>query len=591
MLCLKIAIAGQSIRVLEWDRPVLTIGRTATNDIVVPVENVSSQHARIAERAGQFILTDLGSTNGTVVFRHEQPIVLGREHPGLALEKGDRICLANSENVLTVENAGLDPADEDLFERTILAEQISRPGGTEEELGDDSAALQAAVRLARELSEQESTVAIGHLTGQACLRAFPKARASFFLAPTASGHYRVEAIELREGESGVADSRLLRSQKVIERCLAERKGFLFLFESNRMQVVATRMMSVEALGEMDAAGGDRVIICCPLFQHERCYGFIEVEAPLAHGERQSLTRRDLSLATVIAHLVAARLADLENQRERLRLARKATAGFLAATVGHCFKNLLFVPMSISKMLPLCLKNGQMKEVEWMLARNGVNIRYLDILSNEFAAASKDPSEGFGEVPVAKLLDEVAELVNQVAPEKVRAEVQVQGELPEVWAHGAALKRLYMNLVLNAVDALFGQQQNQEPVEMGRIMLGAAYDAARGDLCLLVQDNGPGIAPPILENLRGIIGRVQASADALAELESIAESVRSTKDQGFKEHYGIGFLFVCQTVRQHHGRLAIESAPGKGTKFLIAIPANRAHASSTNGIPAAVGEAS
>ena len=58
----------------------------------------------------------------------------------------------------------------------------------------------------------------------------------------------------------------------------------------------------------------------------------------------------------------------------------------------------------------------------------------------------------------------------------------------------------------------------------------------------------------------------------------AESVRSTKDQGFKEHYGLGFLFVCQTVTAHQGRLEITSVPGKGARFDITIPRR---ASSTN----------
>lgn len=568
MIAFRICMPGQPQRIVEWESPTVTFGRGPSNEIVLPMDNISIKHARITQSGESYLLQDLGSTNGTVLWRGEQPFTVERGTAGIPLAAGDRICLANPDNRIMVDFiSGAD--EEDPFERTILAEQSTREGVTEQALGDDFEALQCTVRLARELVGLDSIHAIGSLVTSTCLRAFPKARSSFFLTPADTG-WHVENMEVREGESGAADSRMLKSQRLIDRCLSERKGFLFLFEANRMQVMATRLMSVEEIGG-EQSDGDRMILCCPLLYQERCHGFIEVEAPLPPSKHQVLSRRDLSLATVIAHLVAGRLHDLENQSERIKLARKATAGFLAATVGHCFKNLLFVPMSMSHMLPMCIKNGQMNEVEWMLARNGVNIQYLNILSNEFAAVSKDPSEGFDWVPVGDILLQVAQLVNQIQPDQVSADVNVAPDLPAVWCHGGAIKRLLMNLVLNAVDALFGRPEGSPH---GNVMLKAVLDAGHRELCILVQDNGPGMPKGILDNLREIFRRVQASADALSELQAIAETVQSTKNQGYKEHYGLGFLFVCQTIQQHRGRLAIDSEPDKGTKFAIAIPAQK-----------------
>jgi len=209
----------------------------------------------------------------------------------------------------------------------------------------------------------------------------------------------------------------------------------------------------------------------------------------------------------------------------------------------------------------------MEEVEWMLARNGVNIHYLNILSNEFASASKDPTEGFEPCALGPLLEEVGSLIDQFAPDRVRARVRAADDLPEVTCHPAALKRLLMNLALNAVDAIIGEQDEQP----GTIELAVEPDPKGGRVAIQVCDNGPGIPEPILENLRAIYRQVRSSADALSELESIAESVRSTKDQGFKEHYGLGFLFVCQTVHQHNGGMKIESRPGHGARFIITLP--------------------
>lgn len=574
MIRLAIQLPNRQMSAFDWTKPVLTMGRAQTNDVVFAAENVSGQHAQILQDGGRYIFRDLHSTNGSILVRRNKKCLLKDDQLEIPLEPGDRLYLASMEHVIAVEAIEADSVLEDeMYEKTILAEENARPMDLEISLGDDYEALRSAVRLARELAGLESIHDIAELACQSCMRAFFKARRVLFLVPKGGG-FEVEYVCGEVGTATETASTLLKSKILLDRCLTEHKGFLFLFEKNRMQAIATMAMPAELV---DAPGmdQDRVILCCPLFQHDHCYGFLEIEAPLGSKDRHSLTRRDLSLTTLMGHLISSRLHDQENQRARLKLARKATAGYLSATVGHCFKNLLFVPMSLGKMLPICLAQGKMDEVQWMLARNNVNIRYLDILSNEFAAASKDPSEGFEPIYVERILEEVAELINQIDPVRVEAQLLLPHQLPLVECHGAALRRLFMNLTLNAVDAFLSTNQVGKQAAKGIIELQAAYDGQKAEVSLSVHDNGPGIPETILESLREIYHQVQESADALNDLQDIAERVHSTKDQGLKEHYGLGFLFVCQTVRQHQGQMQIESAPGQGARFTITIPRHRA----------------
>jgi signal transduction histidine kinase len=575
MIRLAIQLPNHQMSAFDWTKPVLTMGRAQNNDVVFAAENVSGQHAQILQDGGRYLFRDLRSTNGSILVRRNKKCLLKDDQLEIALEPGDRLFLASMEHVIAVEAIEADSVLEDeMYEKTILAEENARPVDLEISLGDDYEALRSAVRLARELAGLESLHDVAELACQSCMRAYYKARRTLFLVPKWGG-FEVEFVCGETGAGTDTASTLLKSQILLDRCLTEHKGFLFLFEKNRMQAIATMAMPAESV-DAPGMGQDRVILCCPLFQHDRCYGFLEVEAPLGSPDRHSLTRRDLSLATLMGHLISSRLHDLENQRARLKLARKATAGYLSATVGHCFKNLLFVPMSLSKMLPICLAQGKMDEVQWMLARNNVNIRYLDILSNEFAAASKDPSEGFEPIFIERILEEVALLINQIDPERVEARLMLPPHpMPRVECHGAALRRLFMNLTLNAVDAFLSVNQTGKQAAKGLIELRAEYDEPKAEASLTVHDNGPGIPEAILESLREIYGQVQESADALGDLQNIAERVHSTKDQGFKEHYGLGFLFVCQTVRQHQGRMEVESAPGQGTRFTITIPRHRA----------------
>ncbi len=583
MIRLSVQLKDASVRLIEWSEDVLSLGRASDNHIVTNADNVSGHHAAIVLAGDHYLFRDLKSTNGSLIVRDDQTIPLNNNQLEAPIQKGDKLCLASLENMIVIEdirieNTGLSEIDSSAFEQTILAEtHAQQETSLYDELGDDFHGLRQTVWLTRELVGLQNPKEISELACKAGLEAFSNAARVIYLIPRGEG-FCVDCVHTRDGDTTHDSSSMVHPRELLDRCLRERKGFLFMIQKNQMQAVATMIMPVEQIDPM-GMGQDRVIMCCPMFYRDRCYGFLNVEAPIARGGKQNLTRSDLSLASLMCHILAARLFELENQNERLKLARKATAGFMSATVGHCFKNLLFVPMSISRMLPVCLQQNQMDQVEWMLARNAVMIRYLDILSNEFAAASKDPSEGFGNYDMKQLLEGVKDLLGGIAPDKLEVKLELQADIPEVHCHGAAFTRLLMNLTLNAVDACFGEADRDE---RGVIELNAFQED--GWFCCIVKDNGPGMPDAILENLKQIYHRVMSSADALGELQSIAEQVQSTKQQGLKEHYGLGFLFVCQTLRHHGGRMHIQSAPGKGARFDISIPISKAvlEADSTDG---------
>jgi Protein of unknown function (DUF3662)/FHA domain len=78
------------------DSPI-TIGRLSSNDVVLSDPNVSRRHAEIRTNGGRWVLTDLGSTNGTLVNGK-----IAREHP---LSDGDRLSFGTSELVFELKGA------------------------------------------------------------------------------------------------------------------------------------------------------------------------------------------------------------------------------------------------------------------------------------------------------------------------------------------------------------------------------------------------------------------------------------------------------------------------------------------------------
>jgi pSer/pThr/pTyr-binding forkhead associated (FHA) protein len=51
----------------RFDKPTISVGRGTDNDVVLPFDTVSRNHARIALKDGKFILVDRNSTNGVYV--------------------------------------------------------------------------------------------------------------------------------------------------------------------------------------------------------------------------------------------------------------------------------------------------------------------------------------------------------------------------------------------------------------------------------------------------------------------------------------------------------------------------------------------
>jgi transcriptional regulator with GAF, ATPase, and Fis domain len=90
--------AGKSAgRVFDAELDIVRIGRGPTNDLVLEDALVSTEHARIVSSVDGFVLEDLGSTNGTWLYRDSEQHALGEGQRAIALAPGDRISLGGSE--------------------------------------------------------------------------------------------------------------------------------------------------------------------------------------------------------------------------------------------------------------------------------------------------------------------------------------------------------------------------------------------------------------------------------------------------------------------------------------------------------------
>jgi PAS domain S-box-containing protein len=110
------------------------------------------------------------------------------------------------------------------------------------------------------------------------------------------------------------------------------------------------------------------------------------------------------------------------------------------------------------------------------------------------------------------------------------------DLPPVLANGDQLRQVLLNLLLNALDAT---------PEAGTVTV--RTKANPGMALLEISDTGVGIPPELREHL--------------------FEPFFTTKPTGT----GLGLSISAHIVTQHHGQIDVESTPGKGSTFRVALP--------------------
>jgi signal transduction histidine kinase len=141
------------------------------------------------------------------------------------------------------------------------------------------------------------------------------------------------------------------------------------------------------------------------------------------------------------------------------------------------------------------------------------------------------------VEVRELIDSALALLRHETADRVEVRTEY-APLPPIEVYPQQLGQVFMNLLLNAVQAI-----------PGRGTVSVRTTPAEGGIEVLVSDTGIGIAP---ENLRRIF-----------------EPGFTTK--GDRVGMGLGLLITQQILDQHRGRLTVESTPGQGTTFTIYIP--------------------
>jgi C4-dicarboxylate-specific signal transduction histidine kinase len=165
-------------------------------------------------------------------------------------------------------------------------------------------------------------------------------------------------------------------------------------------------------------------------------------------------------------------------------------------------------------------------------------RASDIVARVRAMASPQVSQRRS-LSLSRLVEDALTLMGvQLEKSGTTAIAALDDALPTILGDAVQLQQVIVNLVMNALQALAGAP---DP----RIWL-RTYSAS-DEVCLIVEDNGPGIESHILDKL--------------------FTSFFTTKPDGM----GIG-LSICKTIAEAHGGgISVENLPTRGVRFTVHIP--------------------
>jgi two-component system, NtrC family, sensor kinase len=230
--------------------------------------------------------------------------------------------------------------------------------------------------------------------------------------------------------------------------------------------------------------------------------------------------------------------DLE--RRLVQADKLSSVGLLAAGVAHEVNTPLAVISTYAQMLAKQVEDDEKKSA--LLDKIAKQTFRASEIVNSLLNFSRTGPRKFEDLDLGKLIGETLTLVqHQMEKVGIQARLELQDGLPPIRGNAGQLQQVFLNLFLNARDAM----------EHGGTLEIKAWEVGRG-LRVEVSDTGLGISPE--------------------HLHRIYDPFFTTKSA--RKGTGLGLSITYGIVRDHGGVIEVESRPSKGTTFRLEFPALR-----------------
>ena len=251
---------------------------------------------------------------------------------------------------------------------------------------------------------------------------------------------------------------------------------------------------------------------------------------------------DLSAIAIEKARLYERIVDVE---EQMRQNEKLSAlGLLAAEVAHEIRNPLTVMKMLYHSLDLKFAKGDPRARDAEMMRE--KMEHLNKIVEQILDFARTAEPEFVPVSLNELIEELGLLTrHKLTQQNIQLARKLEPELPPVMADPTQLEQAFLNLILNAMEAMPNGGQ--------LTIVSRAWSASEGSgkpthVVVEFKDTGHGMTK-------------EQRARAFTSL------IQTTKRKGS----GLGLAIVARICEAHRARIEIKSNPGRGTTIGITLP--------------------
>jgi two-component system NtrC family sensor kinase len=267
----------------------------------------------------------------------------------------------------------------------------------------------------------------------------------------------------------------------------------------------------------------------------------------------------------IVHHLKDVTAEKRLEQQLIRTDKLASLGTLVAGIAHEINNPLGIIAGFSEALleradsSSLLQHEDFEDFpEYLRTIHNEIFRCKRILGSLLDFA-RPPAGVFREIDINELIKEVILLINHKAARlNHRIELNLNRDLPKLYAEPGSLRQLFMNIIINSIYFTPGS---------GTICIRSGLDTeVRGKQ---FAPDVPWIRVAIADTGEGIPRQ---------QLDRVFDPFFTTKPVG--EGTGLGLAICHRIVEEHNGAIDVESEVGIGTTFVIRLPARSSYDKNT-----------
>lgn len=525
---------GRTFRTLN--EPAI-LGRQA-DQIPLSDRTISRHHAELQPDNGSWILRDLKSANGTYVngIRVREPV---------RLKHGDQIKIGTTLIVYSGDQsvAGLRPTvPRDMIDLDVssanMDSAILASVGTEDSVIIAGPEIHQAARAWKVMSEL--TAAIGAFIDpdqllervmDVIMEELPVDRGFILLYDHSGGELIPKVIRYRQSLPS-RSQKITTSRRIIQHVTERREAVLC---TNAM---TDRRFSSDAAQDSIHNFGLHSVLCAPILARDLLMGVIHIDSAAAS---HSYTQEQLRLMNVIGQVTGMAIQNARLVQQQMQTARLAATGETVAYLSHYIKNILQGIQSGGDLMDMGLNKQNLATVRqgWGIVQRNLD-RILQLTTN-MLAFSKKREPKLAPNNLNKIVADAVSLVQKKADErKVMLLTDLEEPFPPMPLDPVGIHHATLNIVSNAIDAV--------KATTGVVNVRTHFNADEGIADLVISDNGSGIERE--------------------KIEEIFEPFKSGKGQAGT---GLGLAVARKIIREHHGRIVVDSTVGEGTTFRIRLP--------------------